>query len=399
MDPVKIAFLHQTSTMGGVEFSTLYLSQQLDPKRFHPLVICPQDGELPARCRVSGVDVVVDPWPRFFNTGLVVHGHTMANPFALFANGVMISLSAKRLAKQLLSLEVKLVCTKGMFAHFYGGLAGRLCKLPVVWHLQDMMHPRRALGLYPALLSLGGWFLADQVIVDAAAISGQLWPMVRRSRGVTVIYNGVDTAELHPELDGRPLRQEFGLGPTDLVVGTVARLTPWKGQAVMVRAAALLAERFPACRFLVIGAPVFDTDRYERALRRLVEELGLESRVVFTGYRHDLPTVLAALDLYVQPSLEKDTSPLSLVSAMATGLPVVASRVPGIEEIVGPDQGKLVAPGDDRALASAIGDLLADPAERKRLGAGARRRAEVDLSVNVFAERCQTVFSRAVERG
>lgn len=398
MAPIKIALLHETAGMGGVEFSTFYLVQRLDRKRFHPLVICPQEGELLARCRASGVDVAVVPCPRLFATGLVVRGRTMVNPAAMLADGVLVCVAARRLAGQLRRLGIDLICTKGMFSHFYGGLAGRLTGLPVVWHLQDMLHPRRAMGLYPAALSLGAWLLADQVMVDAAAIGRQLWPAVHRARGVTVVHNGVDTAEFHPQVDGSPLRREFGLRPTDLVVGTVARLTSWKGQAVFIRAAALLADRFPTSRFLVIGAPVFDDDRYEQRLRALVGELGLEGRVIFTGYRRDLPGVLAALDLYVQPSLEKDTSPLSLVSAMATGLPVVASRVPGIAEIVGPNEGRLVPPGDERMLATAIGDLLANQGKRKRLGAGARRRAEKDLSIEVFVERCQTVFSRAVGR-
>jgi glycosyltransferase involved in cell wall biosynthesis len=285
-----------------------------------------------------------------------------------------------------------------MDAHFYGGLAARLVRLPCVWHVQDQLHEQRGSGLYPTILSWGARNFAQRVIADGEVILKQLDPGARQR--ALVIYNGVDTDEFSPHVDGNSVRMEFDVPPHAPLVGTVARLVAWKGHHVFLDAIATLVDDFPEAHFLIVGAPVFDTGGYARQLRVQTEHLGLDSKVRFAGFRWDLPQVLAALDIFVHPALEKDTSPLTVVSAMASGKAIVASAVEGIQEIIEHErEGLLVLPGDVEALAQAIHRLLAEPNLRQRLGDGARVRAARKLSVEQFVRRFEGVLEAVLTEG
>lgn len=389
-----VALVDVSAQMGGVEFSTLYLAEQLDERRFRRVVICPTEGDLPQRCREHNVPVRIAPRPRLFSTSLGVSRRYVISPLAWLANGLGLLVAGWRLARVLRKAPVALVCTKGMAAHFYGGLAARLVGAPCVWHVQDLVS-ERAGGLYARILGSAARLLARQIIVDGATIQKQLAPFVPENR-LVVIHNGVDTDLFSPHLDDRGVRAGWAVEAGEVLVGNVARLTPWKGQDYLVRAFAQVIDEFPAAKLVLVGSPVFDSDAYERELYRLVRALGVESRVIFAGYRWDLPQVLAALDLFVHPSIEKDTSPLSVVSAMAAGKAIISTNVGGVAELFEPGEAILVAPGSVEALAEGLRVALADEELRRALGQAARNKAERTLSLPQFARRCEAVFERAL---
>jgi glycosyltransferase involved in cell wall biosynthesis len=153
----------------------------------------------------------------------------------------------------------------------------------------------------------------------------------------------------------------------------LARLLRIKGQEVFLRAAALIASNNPHVRFVIVGDNNVDR-QYKDELKRLTVRLGIEDRVIFTGFRTDVPDLLAALSVVVSPSLGLEGLSNSLLESMAAGVPVVATRVGGTPEIVEDGvSGLLVPPGDPEALASALSRLLQDRITAKRLGQSARR--------------------------
>ncbi len=391
----EVVFVEMSSQMSGVEFSTLYLAQHLDRNQWTPLVICPEVGDLPAQCRAHGIAVALVPRPRFFSTSVRVAGHVLPNPLALLADLAALGVAARRLAKFLRAKRPALVVTKGLLAHFYGGLAARWAGIRCVWHVQDRVS-ERAGKVFPWALSAAGRLLAREIIADADSIARQVRTFVPANR-VTVIWNGVALDEFSPQNDGAFLRQEWGACAETLLIGVIARLTPWKGQQVLIEAFARLADRFPSARLVLVGSALFDTDAYARELKADVTRRGIADRVIFAGFRRDMPQVLAALDMVAHPALEKDSSPLAVVSAMAAGKPIVCSRVDGTAQMFddGVD-GLLVPPGDVDALAEKLGRLLSDPALRQRLGLAARAKAERELSVERYARRCEAVFDRAL---
>lgn len=392
---IRVALVDVAAQMSGVEFSTLYLAQNLERTRWEPLVICPAEGELPALCRASGIQVSVVPQARFFSTSRRVGNWRVPNPFAWLWNAWACLPTARRLARELRDSRAQLVVTKGMFAHYYGGLASRMAGIPCVWHVQDRVSERFG-ALFPLFLAAGARLLARQVIADAESIARQLRPLVPPGK-ISVVWNGVDTREFSPGVDGSGVRAEWGESPDRILVGCIARLTQWKGQHVLLEAFAPLAEGFPNARLVLIGSALFDSDTYARQLQSRVERLGLGMRVRFTGFRRDMPQVLAALEVVAHPALEKDSTPLAVVSAMAAGKPIVCAAVDGTAELFQDGEtGLLFEPGAVNELTRKLSAVLGDAALRERLGRNARAFAERELSADQFTRKCEIVFERAL---
>ncbi len=385
--------------MGGVEHSTLYLAENLDRTQWSPVVVCPAEGMLSARCRERGIQVVVTPIPVMRDVGLRLGNRIFTNPLALLINVVLFFPAARRLARCLQDIKPDLVCTKELLAQFYGGLAARWVGVPCVWHIQDYINPSRGLGLYPRVLSLGARMLASQVITDGKVIADQFHPQIYPSARVSVVYNGVDTNEFSPFIDRQSVRAEFNIASDELLVGCVGRFTISKGQSILIRAMDAIYHDYPHVRLLLVGSPLFSEAYYETELRKLVAQLNLQAHVIFAGYRTDLAQVLAALDVYVFPSIAKDTSPLALISAMASGKPVVTTKIPGIEELFsdnGNSAALFVSPNDASALANALRDLAGNSELRFRLGHLARTKAITEFSIEHFVNQCQRIFLKAL---
>jgi len=164
----------------------------------------------------------------------------------------------------------------------------------------------------------------------------------------------------------------------DVVIIQVSRMEAWKGQSVLLEALALLRERAGWTLWQVGGAQRASETRYFESLRESAQRLGIADRVRFLGQRSDVPALLGSADIFCQPNLAPEPFGISFIEAMSAGLPVVTSAAGAALEIVDASCGVLTPPGDARALASALDRLIADSAERKRLGsAGARRATEL----------------------
>jgi L-malate glycosyltransferase len=216
--------------------------------------------------------------------------------------------------------------------------------------------------------------LADHIVVNAEAIKRDLLQRGYDAERLTVIPNGIDCARFRLPGNGEAVRREWNIPPGAPVVGVLARLMRIKGQEVFLRAAAVMASKHPQVRFVIVGDNNVDHG-YKAELKQLAGRLGLEDRVLFTGFRLDVPDLLAALSVAVSPSLGLEGLSNSLLESMAAGVPVVATRVGGSPEIVEDGvSGLLVPPGDAEALAAAICKLLDDRTLAKHVGECARRR-------------------------
>lgn len=191
------------------------------------------------------------------------------------------------------------------------------------------------------------------------------------------VPNGIPT----PAPPGRSdIRADLGIAPAAPVIGTVCALRPQKALEVLLEAAALLTRRYPALRVLIVG------EGSERsALERRIEESGLGGTVTLLGRRTDVPDVLRAFDLAVCCS-DFEGTPLSILEYMEAGLPVVATRVGGVPDLITPGtHGLLVDRRDPAGLAAAAAELLDDPPRAAAMGSRGRvrRRAEFDIAVTV----------------
>jgi len=394
--PIKLALLEQSARMGGVQFSTLYLVQSLDRNIFHPTLICPEEGYLTKACRESGADVVVLPGPKLFAVSWRFSGLKFPNPVALIYDSLVLIFYAFKLASFLSRGHFNLVCTKGLMIHFGGGLAARLAGIPCVWHLQDFIS-NKFFGFYILFLKVGAVFFANHIICDGASIIDQLPSSFQKKSRVSLIHNGIDLQPYQQSFNREKIRQSFGFEKCHFVIGNVARMTLWKGQHLLIEAFKAISEQIPNLRLLLIGAPIFDDGKYESGLKKQAERLGILNKVVFGGFRTDLPDVLATMDLFVYPSVEKDTCPLVLVSAMVAGKPTIASDLPGIKEMMSHNvEGLLFQAGDAKDLALKLKQLVEDPEARRIFSVRARQRAAREFNIKKYTQRCTSLFLKVV---
>jgi glycosyltransferase involved in cell wall biosynthesis len=210
---------------------------------------------------------------------------------------------------------------------------------------------------------------------------------------VHVVIHGIDPAGWQRGPDVRSAtRAELGFAADDLVVGTVGNLTLKKDHRTLLAAFAQLVGAEGRARLVLVGAGPL-----EDALRTYAAQLGVSDQMVFAGSRGDVPDLLSAFDVFALSS-RYEGLPIALIEAMAAGLPVVATDVGGVAEVVDDGRnGYLVEEGDPSALATRLAKLLADPLLRQRLGADAAARA-ADFTMGPAVVRTMEIYDEALAR-
>lgn len=347
--------------MSGGEIALLRLVGEL-PVQVQLTVILAEDGPLVAALARAGVTVEVLP---IATAGREI-GRDGTRPVAIVVATWHLLRYAFALRTSIARLAPDVIHTNTIKAGIYGSLAGRLTGVPVLWHLRDRLAsdymPRSSVTLLRALMTV----LPRAVIVNSAATAATLGPARRRLVAVLP-----DPYRPKREVT-QPPNPHHGQALRFLVVG---RLTPWKGQAVAVRA--LAASGLDQATLTLVGAPLFNEEAYAADLAALVLELGLVNRVRLLGHRDDVEGELAAADVVVHCSTIPEPFGQVVVEAMAAGRPVIATDAGGAAETVDHDRnGLLTPPGDVEALASAMRRLARDPELRGRLAGAARTRAQ-----------------------
>lgn len=198
---------------------------------------------------------------------------------------------------------------------------------------------------------------------------------VARPGRALYVGNGVDLTRFPAPLNpgsARELRRDLGIAEGELVVGTVGRMVCEKGYAEFFEAARAVRDLEPNVRFLAVGDASFD----KRDAINPEQIDAAREDVIFVGWREDIPQIMGLMDVFVLPSW-REGLPRSAIEAAASGLPLVLTDIRGCREVVRPEiEGLLVPPRDPDRLASAILELVRDPAMRKRMGEAARARAE-----------------------
>jgi Glycosyltransferase len=282
--------------------------------------------------------------------------------------------------------QIELV--EGSSVNIQAALAARLVGAAVVWRLADVSAPmllRRAIGL---LLP----DLADVILVNGHATVPEYPGLSRAAGRVTVYYPMIDDAAFEDAQVIVP-RQ-----PGTLVIGMVANINPDKGIDVFVEAAGLLARR-AELRFILVGAE-HDTHReYARRIHERVRQLGIESRFEFTGERSDIASLMRGMDVFVISS-NREGSTTTAIEAMASCLPIVATNVGAVGEVVADrETGLLVPPADPRAMATAVEALADDERLRTSLAVAGRKRFDGHFAVPVVLAKRALVYRRAAARG
>jgi glycosyltransferase involved in cell wall biosynthesis len=238
--------------------------------------------------------------------------------------------------------------------------------------------------------------LAVSTVIRANVIETTPVPPER----VLVLHDAVDTRRFNPAtVDPHVFRRSLGISSDTTVVGCLGRFSPGKGHEELLHAAAVVRDNHPGVRFVIVGEASFGEEAYATRVRNLAAHLHLDETVIFTGFRPDVPEVMAAFDIFAFPS-HAEAFGMALIEAMAMQKPVVASSSDGVLDIVQQGvSGLLVPPKNPLALALAIARLIDTPDLRTRLGQAARERVvghfdqerQIDALESIYA----TLLARA----
>ena len=291
-----------------------------------------------------------------------------------------------RLARELKRLGPDLVHVHSRRgADLYGGFAAALAGVPAV-------ATRRVDAYEPAAFARVKYRPYRVVVALSRAIERQLLDAGLPAERTALIPSAVDTQRHRPDSAARErLRAAFGLPADALVVGIVAQLIPRKRHSWLFSSLASLVREQPTLRVVCFGRGPL-----ERALRRQVAALDLAERVVFAGFRDDLPQLLPGLDLLVHPA-EREGLGFALLEAASAGVPVVACAVGGVPDVVVDGETGLLVRRDEAAeLSGAVRTLLTDESERRRLGAAARRHAERRFGLGALVAAHLSLYARVL---
>ena len=345
---LRVLVVTGNAIVGGMETTVLRLAERLPQHRFLLTALCPFESAFTSALRERGIGVHIAPM-----------GETLRWHSIQFAAGL-----AREHAIQVIHAHMPA-------AHAVAGVAGRITHVPVLASIHSMHLSMWDLEVH----RLAGTHLC---VVSEAARAHALAIGVSPAQ-MTVIRNGVDSERFMPHARTTAAPGHSQAGAT---IGYVGRLSQEKHPALFLRAAALVHARMPGARFVIIGdGPL------RRELEALAATLALEGVVTFAGECADMPARYPVLDLLLLTSWHEGT-PLAVLEAMACGVPVIATHVGGVPELVASGTtGWLTPPGDEAQMAARTVELLQAPETLRRFGAAARERARTRFSLDEQVER------------
>ena len=348
---MRVVYLDHVAQLSGGEIALLRLLPHLD--EVAPHVILAEDGLFADRLVQAGISVEVMPMHETARNLRKDRVTARMLPLGVVACTFAYII---RLALQLRRLRPDVVHTNSLKSGIYGCVAARLAGIPAVWHVRDRISegylPKHAVRLVRLLTR----HLPSCVITNSHATMDTLGPHV----SPIVLMSVLPEVLLAPPSSSPRADKQ-------IVVGMIGRLAPWKGQELFLRS---FADAFPSSdvQCVIVGAAMFDESDYEVRLHQVVDELGIEDRVEFRGFKSDIWSELRRMDVMVHASLTPEPFGQVILEAMAGGVPVIAADAGGPAEIVSHGRNGILYPvGDGPALASALREVAQAPELRTKL--------------------------------
>ncbi|MEO7218976.1 MAG: glycosyltransferase family 4 protein [Gemmatimonadaceae bacterium] len=375
-----ILFVHGADEWYGSDYVLYETVRALQGTEFEAVVLVPDDvnSELPAELRLSG---------RLRAIGIPVH----ALPLTVLRRRYMTPTGIAKLLRAagpsadgaldiVRDRDIALVHSHTATV-LTGARLARTLGVPHLWHVSEIVERPVAVRKWLARKVVRS---ADAVVAVSHAVRNHLLDtQPQASSWITVIHNSVDPARFSP---GEATSARTSRPQPSLVVGMIGRVGTWKGQELLLQAARTVCEAVPNVRFVFAGGVLTGNTAAIDNLRELSRDLGVADRVTISDYCSDTPALLRTFDVFVQPSIRPDPLPTTILEAMGSGLPVVATKHGGAPEMVEHGvTGLLTTPGDATEMARAIVSLLADPGTRNKMGQAGRARVLREFSPAAFS--------------
>ncbi len=371
--PRNVLFLQSSSELYGSGKIILQVLKIYKTEGFNPVVVLTGPGPIQPLLESEGILVHIQ------NLGILRRKYV--NPRGLL-NRLSKNLSAYRFLSQLHQKHRFELVYSNTLAVVVGAYWAKRNRLPHLWHIHEILPgPAPLLKLLCTLL--------DQSTAYPIAVSNAVanhWQPVLKKSKIQVIHNGIPYDEFladYPNAKGR-----LNLPESSILIGMVGRINPGKGQLFFLGLAEKLSQKYPNAHFVLVGDPFPGYEPILEQMMNVIRENGLEKRVSYLGFREDIPEIMAALDIFVLPSILPDSFPTVILEAMASGKPVLATRSGGASEMVlDQETGFLISIGDTASALESLEKLIGNQELREAYGEAGRKRVLQEYSLEAFEEK------------
>ena len=386
--PTKVLYVDHTPTHGGSVESLARVVKALDRQKFQPVIVLAHTMEGKSPFVGTPIEVVPYRLPLSLVFPAVHRAILRAKKWSRLMAACMsgLSLIADVLVTELPRLvrlyrigrrhRVGLVHLNNTSYDLAGIMTAKLLGVPCVCHHRDFKVVSPVLRWQARMI--------DRHIAISDAIRQDVLLLGVKPDQISIVFDPIDPERHDPNVDINHLMKEFDKQPGERFFGIFGRVVDWKGQDYFIKATAIVLKQVPHSRAFIIGDDADGTAGYVHGLYELVEQLGIASRVVFTGFRRDVPMMMKLMDVVVHASIRPEPFGMVVIEAMAMGRPTVATVGGGPSEIIQDGvNGVLVPPQDAQRLAREICHLLVDERYASQLGMEAVLRAGQFRSDNV----------------
>ena len=374
-----ILYVFQYEMIGGPHLRVLQIAKQLK-KKYHSVIILPCDGNAGDEFRRAGI------------TTYEICLERIREPLnlSMFLRYIFLFIPTTFDILKIIKREAVDIVVVNNSMLLQAPIAAKLAGTKLIWHLEETIAPLLIKNILGLLIRI----LADQVIVVSKAVQDFFYKNRLPKSKIAIIHAPVDPCRFKPDISPSRIRNELGLSQDVPVIGIIGNINPIKGHSYFLEAAFIIKNTYPDAKFLIVGSKLKNRETYFESLLDYCNELNLNENVIFTGGRQDIPEIMAALDILVLSSLA-EACPMVVLEAMATGKPVVATRVGGLpEEVVDGKTGILVTPKNPQAIADAVLSLLADKERMQQMGRVGRVRVIKHFTVQAAAQKTDVVYAQ-----
>lgn len=374
--PKNVLFLQSSSECYGSGKIILQVLRLYRKEGLNPIVLLTNEGPLRTILEEEGFLVHVQ------NLGILRRKYV--NPSGLL-NRLSKNLKAYRFLTELhLKYRFELVYSNTL-AVIVGAYWAKRRQIPHVWHIHEILPgPKPLVKMLARLLDQS----TTNPIAVSHAVANHWQPLLKKSK-LEVIHNGIPYQSF---LENYPsAKRDLNLSENDFLIGMIGRINPGKGQLFFLELADKLSKIYPNTHFVLVGDPFPGYEPILEEIRKDIKDKDLETRVSYLGFREDIPKVLAALDVFVLPSILPDSFPTVILEAMAAAKPVVATQSGGASEMVmDGETGFLIPIGNVEKGLEALDKLIENVELGLKFGEAGRKRVLREYSLEAFEQKIKT---------
>lgn len=384
--PIKVLFVSHSARMAGAERSLLLLLKYMNRKLFEPIVVLPTSGPLKEEIERLGISTyeIKSPWWVRGKIGIIRFGYCLAREIlALFT------------FYRLIKLERADVFYTNTIVTFSGAISAFMVRKPHIWHIREIVPGNPHLHFFFSHNILVRFLsrLSHRIIANSNVTAAQFQGCKSMGR-IEVVYNAVDFEEFRVST---PFPNIDGVKPQDWLVAVVGSLQRRKAQDEAIRAVKIAEKMIPNIRLLLIGEGNRDRG-YRDYLRQQASKMGISGKVIFTGYRDDVPKILPHCRVLLMLSWDEPFG-RATIEAMASGIPVVGTDGGATREILQDGvTGYLISPQHPSEVAEKLVELYRHPDVAKELGDNGKRIAKERFAPLAYTQRVEEIILKVVNK-